>query len=181
MRRISVMGNSGSGKSTLARQLSAALGIPHLELDGVFHQPGWQPLPTGEFRARVAAFIAADAWVVDGNYRSALGGIVARRADTVIFLDLPRHLVMRQVIGRTLRRMATREELWNGNRERWSNLLRLDPQESIIRWAWTQYSGYQEKFRAATADPELAHVEFIRLTSRAEVADLVARAGAGRA
>jgi adenylate kinase family enzyme len=179
MRRIWVRGNSGSGKTTLARQLAAALGVPHLELDGVFHQPGWQPLPDEEFRARVAEFVAADAWVVDGNYRTALGNTVAGRADTLIFLDPPRHRVMRQVIGRTLRRMARREELWNGNRERWANLFRLDPQESIIMWAWTQHGRYREKIAAARADPALAHLEFIRLTSRAQVADLVARVGAG--
>jgi len=50
VRRVSVVGNSGSGKSTLARELAASLGVPHLELDGVFHQPGWQPLSADEFQ-----------------------------------------------------------------------------------------------------------------------------------
>ena len=45
VRRVSVVGNSGSGKSTLARELAASLGVPHLELDSVYHQPGWEPLP----------------------------------------------------------------------------------------------------------------------------------------
>ena len=68
MRRFSVVGNSGSGKTTVARALAAAAGIPHLELDSVFHQPGWQPLDTAEFRKRVADFTSGQAWVVDGNY-----------------------------------------------------------------------------------------------------------------
>ena len=68
VRRVSVVENSGSGKSTLAKSLGLVLGVPHLELDAVFHQPGWVPLPDDEFRRAVAADVAADGWVTDGNY-----------------------------------------------------------------------------------------------------------------
>jgi len=54
VKRVSVVGNSGSGKTTLAAQLARRLAAPHLELDAVFHQRDWQPLPVEEFRARVA-------------------------------------------------------------------------------------------------------------------------------
>jgi adenylate kinase family enzyme len=62
-----VVGNSGSGKSTVASALAARLRVPWVELDALYHQAGWQPLPAEEFRARVAATITADGWVVDGN------------------------------------------------------------------------------------------------------------------
>ena len=39
-RRISVIGCSGSGKTTLARQLAQRLKYRHIELDGIYHQPG---------------------------------------------------------------------------------------------------------------------------------------------
>ena len=172
VQRISVVGNSGSGKTTLARQLSATLSIPHLELDAVFHQPGWQPLDAAEFSARVDAFTAGPAWVVDGNY-SAVRDLVWDRADTVVWLDPPRGLVMRQVIGRTLRRMATRAELWNGNREPWRNLFRLDPHESIIAWAWTRNDTYRQRYLAAQADPANAGLTFIRLGTPAEISDFL--------
>ena len=68
VQRISVVGNSGSGKTTIARRLAAGLGIPHLELDAVFHQRDWQPLATSEFRRIVSEFTAGASWVVDGNY-----------------------------------------------------------------------------------------------------------------
>jgi hypothetical protein len=67
VRRVSVVGTSGSGKSTLARQLATILGVPHLELDGVNHQPGWEPLAAEEFRRIVAAKAAEDGWVIDGR------------------------------------------------------------------------------------------------------------------
>jgi hypothetical protein len=54
--------------------------------------------------------------VVDGNY-SAVRDLVWARADTVVWFDLPRRTVMWQVVGRTLGRVLTRTELWNGNRE----------------------------------------------------------------
>src|SRR5580693_7212946 len=67
-RRIVVRGTSGSGKTTLARTVAAARGIPHVELDGIFHQAGWTPLDDERFRAAVAAFMDDDRWVVCGGY-----------------------------------------------------------------------------------------------------------------
>ncbi len=108
MERVSVVGNSGSGKTTLAAQIAAGLGVPHLELDAVFHQPGWTELPLEEFRAKVGEVVATERWVVDGNY-TAVQDLVWARADTVVWLDYPRLLVMRQIVGRTLRRLVTRQ------------------------------------------------------------------------
>ena len=172
MQRISVVGNSGSGKSTLARRIAAALDIPHLELDSVFHQPGWQPLDTDAFRQMVSAFTDGPAWVVDGNY-SQVRDIVWRRADMVIWVDPPRRRLMRQLTARTLRRMVTRVELWNGNRESWTNLFRLDPEQSILVWAWTSHHMYRRRYLAAQADPANGHLEFIRLRTPDEAAALV--------
>jgi adenylate kinase family enzyme len=183
VRRISVVGNSGSGKTTLARAIAAALGIPHLELDSIFHLSGWQQLDTEEFRARVAGFAAGDSWVVDGNY-SSVRDLVWARADTVLWIDLPRRTVMRQLLGRTLWRMVTRAELWNGNTEPARNLLRLDPERSILRWAWTRHASYAERYRAAQEDPANQHMNFVRVRSRAEAKRIVAglaRRAAGQA
>jgi adenylate kinase family enzyme len=176
VRRISVVGNSGSGKSTLAVALAARLGIPHLELDAVFHQPGWTELPTDEFRRRVAEVAATDAWVIDGNY-SRGRDIVWSRADTVVWLDLPRPVVMRQIIGRTLKRAVRRTELWNGNREPWCNFASLDPNRSVIAWAWTRHGAYRERYGAAMVDPARSRLRFVRLRSEQAVAAFLEEAG----
>jgi adenylate kinase family enzyme len=160
--RVSVVGNSGSGKTTLAAAIAAGLGVPHLELDSVFHQPGWTELPLEQFRATVGDVVATDRWVVDGNY-TAVQDLVWARADTVVWLDYSRLLVMRQIVGRTLRRLVTRQRLWNGNREPWRNLLTADPERSIVAWAWTHHRSYRDRYAAAaTAHPELT---FVRLRS----------------
>jgi adenylate kinase family enzyme len=168
-----VVGNSGSGKSRLAKSLAERLGAPYVELDAIFHQPGWQPLPANEFRVRVDRLTSSDRWVVDGNY-SVVREAVWQRADTVVWLDLPRRTVMRQIVWRTIRRAALRLELWNGNRERWSNLLSRDPNESIIMWAWSRHSTYRERFAAASADPRWAHLRFVRIRSRRDAGRLLA-------
>jgi hypothetical protein len=69
--------------------------------------------------------------VIDGNY-SAARNLVWMRADTVIWFDLPRRTVIRQIVLRTMRRTVTRATLWNGNREPITGLFRLDPDKSII-------------------------------------------------
>ena len=139
------MGNSGSGKTTLARALAERLDVPYVELDALNHLPGWQERDPEEFRALVAAAVAGDRWVVDGNYRSKLGGLVYDSADTVVWLDYERRLVMRRVVWRTVRRVVTREQLWHGNREPWSNLWSRDPYKSIIAWSWTNHAHVRER------------------------------------
>jgi adenylate kinase family enzyme len=178
VRRVSVVGNSGSGKSTVARELAGILGVPHLELDAVFHQPGWVPLPEDEFRRAVGAAAARDCWVMDGNY-SAVRPLVWARADTIVWLDLPRRTVMRQVVWRTLRRAVSRQELWNGNREPLRNFLTWLPEESIISWAWHNHGKYQDRYAAAAADPANAHLTFIRLASRRDITRFLTESARG--
>ncbi len=55
------------------------------------------------------------------------------------------------------------EELWNANHERASNFFRLDPNESIIRWAWTRHSVCRKRYSAAMSDPDRAHLRFFRV------------------
>ena len=162
--RVSVVGNSGSGKSTLAAALADHLRAPWIELDSIYHQPGWVPLPRDDFRTAVEALTAGDAWVIDGNY-TAVRDLIWARADTVVWLDLSRPLVMSRVISRTLRRALHRQELWNGNREPLSNWLTLDPERSIIIWSWTQHAKYRVRYESAMADPAWSHLSFVRLRS----------------
>ena len=173
MRRVSVVGISGAGKTTLARRLAGALEVPHVELDAMFHQPGWTELPAEEFRRRVGDELAAEGWVVDGNY-SAVRDLVWAAADTVVWLDRPRSTVMRRLIARTTRRAITRTELWNGNREPLTGMFRRDPRDNLVRWSWMKHGEYAQRYAAASMDPTNAHLMFLRLRSDAEVDELVA-------
>jgi hypothetical protein len=163
------VGTSGAGKSTLARALAKGLEVPYVELDAFMHQPGWRPRPDDEFMEEIDKATSEPGWVVDGNYRRfVIEGPVWQRADTVVWLDLPRRTVMRQVIARTVRRAVTRQVLWNGNRELLSNVFSLDPDDNIILWAWVKYDEFVQRYLDAMADPRWRDITFIRLRSHAE-------------
>jgi hypothetical protein len=164
MERVLVVGCSGSGKTTLSRALAERLDAPYVELDALHHGEGWVPRPT--FAADVDRLTAQAHWVVDGNY-AAVRELLWSRADSVVWLDLPRALVEWQVVRRSLVRWVTREELWNGCREP-SPLGWRDP-EHPVRWAWTKHAEYRVLYAARFADPQWAHLAHVRLRSRRAV------------
>ncbi len=145
--------------------MARALGAPHIELDGIFHQPGWTPLDDDAFLARVNEATEPTRWVVDGNY-STVRDLVWDKADTVVWFDLPYVTVMARTIRRTVRRTVTRQELWNGNREPWSNLWSFNPEKSIVAWAATRHGVYRRRYTAAEDDPRWAGLRFVRLRSQ---------------
>jgi adenylate kinase family enzyme len=145
--RIVVTGTSGAGKTTLARKIAAGSAMPHIELDAINWQPDWRDLTRhdpDEFVRRVNTAIAAEAWIVDGNY-GPVRDIVWQRATHLVWLDYERWVIMARVIRRTIIRATLRTELWSGNRERWRNLLRPS---HPIRWAWNTW----EQRRRETAE-----------------------------
>jgi adenylate kinase family enzyme len=163
----------------LARRLSERLGVEHVELDALYHGPGWTEPDPEDFRQRVSVALAdaGDGWVCCGNYSMAVPSVVWPIADTVVVLDLPRATVMRRVVARTLRRVLTREELWNGNREPFRNLYAWDPERNITRWAWVRHDLYHERYRHAAADPAWAHLDFVFLSSPRQVDEFGATFG----
>lgn len=150
--RVRVVGTSGSGKSTLARRLAAALDVPYVELDEVCWDAGWTKRDPAAARADLRERLAAPAWVVDGNWDSTVGDEVAH-ADTVVWLDHPRRVVMARVVRRTLSRGVRRTPLWHGNRESLRSLLRTDPHENIVLWAWTAHARTRERWERRAAEP----------------------------
>jgi len=172
-RRIAVSGPSGSGKSTLARQIGAALGLPAIELDALYHQPNWVPTPDDEFRAKVTRRLdeCADGWVCDGNYKMVLRDIVLARAEAVVWLKLPFRVVYPRLFWRTVSRAWRKQELWHGNRESWR--LSFTSKDSILLWGITHWRAH---FRnAATALEQYApHTPVVELHSPREVRELLA-------
>jgi len=152
-------GNQRLGQDHLRRRACSAAWVPHVELDALSWEANWVSVAPAVLRERVARAVAADEWVVDGNY-SATRDLVWGRADTVVWLDFPFALVMWRVIVRTLRRSLRGDVLWSGNRE--SLLLALS-RDSIILWSLTTYRRRRRDY------PRLFHqypgVRFVRLRS----------------
>lgn len=169
MQRVSVVGCSGSGKSTVARRLAELLDAPYVELDALHWGPDWTESSAEELAAKVRDATSGDRWVVDGNYQSKIGTLVWDGADTVVWVNPPKRVVMARSLRRTLGRIITRQELWNGNRESWRGLQFWRGEDSILWWAWSSYTGVQERYEAAMADPAHQHLTFHRLRTRGAV------------
>ena len=171
-RRIAVYGPSGSGKTTVARQIGAALGLPVIELDALYHQPNWTPTPDDEFRAKVSRRLdeCADGWVCDGNY-GMVRDLVLARADAVVRLMLPFRVVYPRLLWRTVSRAWRKQELWNGNRESWR--LSFTSKDSILLWGLTHWRAH---FRNAERDLAAygRHLPVVELRSSREVRELLA-------
>jgi len=84
-----------------AKKLSAITGISMVSLDALFWRSGWTPSEDADFGRRVTEAINAPHWVMEGNYLSHAGMLPRERADTVIWLDLPRMTCMIGVMIRT--------------------------------------------------------------------------------
>ena len=161
--RVLVAGTSGSGKTTLAAEVGQVLGVPHVEIDGLFHGPGWTPRP--QFEADVRALAAGPAWVTEWQY-GIVRPLLLARSDLLVWLDLPRTQVLQQVVRRTVRRRLRRTLLWNVNVEPplWTILTQPD---HIVRWAMTSHAQTGPRVEAAQRSrPELA---VVRLRSRGDV------------
>lgn len=136
MRRVLVAGSSGAGKSTVARAVAGKLNLPYSELDALHHGPNWTPRQ--EFRADVERLAAREAWVTEWQY-TRVKTLLAERADTVIWLDYVRPLVLWRVVKRTIMRKVRNEELWNGNREPSLFHSFMHP-DGVVPWAMRTHS-----------------------------------------
>lgn len=161
--KILVAGTSGAGKTTLAGRIGQLLGIEHTELDSLFHGPDWVPLES--FETEVRRFSSEPAWVTEWQYGAARE-LLAERADLMLWLDLPRRTVMRQVITRTVRRRLQREVLWNRNMEPPLHTILFDP-DHVVRWAWR--SDGRNVGRMATVLVDVPSLPIVRLRSREEI------------
>jgi adenylate kinase family enzyme len=163
-RRILIGAASGAGKTTLARRVQERTGLPHTEMDALFHGPAWTELPT--FRDDVEAFSSRDAWVTEWQYTTQLGQLLPSRADTLVWLDLPVAVQMGRLIRRTVIRRWRREPLWHGNVEPPMRTVLTDP-DHIVRWGWRGRAKVRKRvIRAAIDHP---HLRIVRLRSTRDV------------
>lgn len=162
--RIVVIGTSGSGKTTLAKALAERIGVTHIELDRLHWDPDWTEVPDSVMRARVDASLSGDGWTVDGNYGQ-VRDLVWPRAQLIVWLDYPFPLVFARTVRRTIRRLLTREKLWNGNQERWRMLFSKD---SILLWVIQTHHRNALRYPQLLAQPEHAHLKLVRLRTPRE-------------
>ncbi|OIH97216.1 AAA family ATPase [Curtobacterium sp. MCBA15_001] len=173
-RRVLVAGTTGVGKTTTAGRVGAALGVPHTEIDSLYHGPGWTARPS--FAAEVETYTSAPAWVTEWQYTQ-VRELLAERADALVWLDLPIPVAFWRLLRRTVRRRVHRTALWNGNVEPpfWTFFTNRD---HIVRW------GIRTRGKMRTMVPAVErsapHLRVVRLRSQAEIDAFVERLGRER-
>ncbi len=118
MRKIIVIGCPGSGKTTLSKIIADTLSLPLVHLDSLFWKEGWVESSREEFDKKLLCELEKDSWIIDGNYSRTIK-MRLEYADTVIFLDYPRHVCAWRVIKRVISNYGkTRSDMGGGCPER---------------------------------------------------------------
>ena len=99
-KRIAIIGNAGSGKSVLALKLHTLLKLPLYHLDQYYWKPGWERRDAEEYRKMHDDLCDKEEWIIDGVNRKVLA-YRFEKADTIIFLDLPRYVCIWRIFKRT--------------------------------------------------------------------------------
>ena len=173
MNRILIVGISGAGKTLLAQRIAERTGLPHVEVDALYHGPGWVPRPS--FVEEITQLAAGDCWVLDSFGYPEVRELLWSRADTVLWLDLPRWLVEWQVVRRSVGRFLRGDRLWNGERERVRQWF-TDPTHPV-RWAWTEYERRWQDIAQFAQDPRFRATPVERLRTRREARAFLSRVG----
>jgi adenylate kinase family enzyme len=172
MKRVVVIGSSCSGKTTLARRISEVLGVPHVELDALHWGPNWTERPTEVLRSALRERVSDEGWVIDGNY-SKVQDIVWPRATDAVWLNYSFPIVFARALGRTVRRMVTREELFGGNRESFRNSFLS--RDSILWWVITSFRRRRRQYESTFEKGTFSELRLTELRSQRDADALVER------
>lgn len=120
MKRIAIIGSSGAGKTQLARDLGSILNIDVIHLDRIFWQFCWKSISSDERKDSLQELVQQKhlqgqwQWIIEGTFlRSSEPHL--KKADTIIFLDLPTWLCLLRIIYRHIRcRKQPRPDLLDG-------------------------------------------------------------------
>ncbi len=137
-----IIGPGNAGKSTLAVELGKILDLPVHHLDRIFWLPIWVAKDRELFIDEQKQLVAKESWIIEGDFKNSYD-IRAKRVDTIIYLNVPRRLLIPRFFKRVYKyRGSTRPDMTEGNIEkvnfeylRW--LYRYDrsvPKELIERY-----------------------------------------------
>jgi adenylate kinase family enzyme len=172
VRRVLIAGMTGAGKTTLAGRLAPVLGLDRFVLDDLYYGPGMHM--ARDFPSVIERITADEEWLfdsqgapVDSEAPAYVRDILWSRADTLVWLDYPRRVVVRRAATRSIRRIVTRQRLWDGYRD--SVIQWLSPDHPIRR-AWRLSAIRRDQLERRIQEPSWAHLTVVRLRSPRETA-----------
>jgi energy-coupling factor transporter ATP-binding protein EcfA2 len=162
--RILIIGRTGSGKTTLARQLAAALGVPHTELDALYFEPDFSTVSLDVLRERTHLAVAGEYWVTDGNKR-AVRDLVWPRADTIVWLDYSLAVSLWRLGKRALWRTSILQKQAAVTGEKKGVIKKMFAAGKGVLTALRSHRGQRKEFPLLFARPENQHLVVLRLRS----------------
>ena len=181
MRRVAVVGSSGASESALARAIAESISVTVVDLEALQHDPDQRIASTPEFRAKVMTSIAdaevdgsTGGWVAAGNHRT-VSDIVQRRADTIVWIDLPRTVAAGRLVHRSLRRSLSRRRTQGGDPERFRDLFSRHADENVLLWSWQHHHRYAQIYESYASGAFWSHATVHRLRTRRDLDSFVER------
>lgn len=112
--RVHVAGGSGTGKTTLARDLAQLLGVEMYELDTFGYRGGaGERVPLHERLQLVASVASGPSWVTEGMFLWWIDELL-KRADLIVWLDLPWRTATFRLMKRYMRDQLSGEDRHGG-------------------------------------------------------------------
>ncbi|MDE7405914.1 MAG: hypothetical protein K2M89_03455 [Clostridiales bacterium] len=113
-RKVLIVGCGGAGKSTLALEMGKRFGLPIVHLDKLWWLPDWQTRSEQEFDIILAAELAKNDWIIEGNFFRTFKTRLSA-ADFCIFLDYDTELCIQSVYARAEKyKGTTRPDMTDG-------------------------------------------------------------------
>ena len=165
MNRIMVIGCCGAGKSTFSKKLHSIAKLPLIHLDQYYWKPDWVATEPPVWEETVRQLAQQQQWIIDGNYGGTMD-IRISRADTIIWLDMPRWKCLYRVIKRALGSdEKVRSDMAEGCRKRldWSFI------QYVSRFHRVQRPEMREKIKEVGEKKTVYH-----LTSQREMDNFLA-------
>lgn len=141
--KICVIGPPGSGKSTIAKNVATVLGLHYIELDSLVWEHGWHRIRDEALVAKLTPQLKDSGWVADGMYQDLLD-VLNESADLIIFMKTGLLTCVYRVLKRSLRRIISKEILWNANTESLKTLLKPN---GMFWYTFKSYNWYKNNLR----------------------------------
>ena len=106
---------------------------------------------------------SSSSWVVDGNYAE-VRELLWSKATTIIWLNYAFPLVLGRAILRTIKRVATQQEVCAGNKESFRQAFLS--QESIIWWVIKTHRSNNKRYNSLLYGEKYKDIKVVELTSQ---------------
>ena len=153
--------SAGVGKSTFASELGEILQIDVYHLDASYCKPNWIEAPFEAFEEAQRRISERHTWIIEGNYSKTFG-VREDRADTIIYLELPRYICLYRALKRWVTNLGkTRPDIGAGCKEKM--------EWKFVRYIVTTYKDRKRKMYIRLEHWQASGKEVIVLKSKQEI------------